>query len=65
MGLVLVCVVRILHDDWSITLGENKSNRALKHLVAMLPTTENVQKILLTDVTFRIDLPFGLFSRGM
>ena len=36
MGLVLVCVVRILHDDWSIRLGENRPARALKHLAAIL-----------------------------
>ena len=26
----------ILHDDWSIRLGENRPNRALMHLAAML-----------------------------
>ena len=36
MGLVLTFVVRMLHDDWSISLGENRPDRALKHLVAML-----------------------------
>ena len=36
MGQVLACVVRILHDDWSIRLGENKPDEARKHLVAML-----------------------------
>ena len=36
MGLVLTCVVRILHDDWSISLGENRPDRALKNLAAML-----------------------------
>ena len=28
--------MRILHDDWSIKLGENRSGHGLKHLVAML-----------------------------
>ena len=37
MSLALACVVIILHDDWSISLGENRRNRGLKHLVAMLP----------------------------
>ena len=36
MGLVLACVVRILHDDWSIRLGENRPDEARKYLVAML-----------------------------
>ena len=36
MGLVVVCVVRILHDDWPIRLGENRFDRVLKHLAAML-----------------------------
>ena len=36
MGLVLACVVRILHDDRSIRLGENRPRRVLKHLAAML-----------------------------
>ena len=36
MGLVLACVVRILHDDWSIRLGENRLDMVLKHLGAML-----------------------------
>ena len=39
MGLnlaVAACVVRILHDDWSIRLGENISEQALKHLAAVL-----------------------------
>ena len=35
MGLVLACVVRILHDDWSIRMGENRLDRVLKHLVSM------------------------------
>ena len=26
----------ILHDDWSIRLGENRPDRALTHLIAML-----------------------------
>ena len=26
----------IMHDDWSIRLGENRPDRALKHLTAML-----------------------------
>ena len=26
----------ILHDDWSIKLGENRPDKALKHLAAML-----------------------------
>ena len=36
MGLVLARVVRILHDDWSIRLGENRLDRALKNFAAML-----------------------------
>ena len=28
----------ILHNDWSIRLGENRPDRALKHLVTMLLT---------------------------
>ena len=28
-------MVRILHDDWSIRLGENRSDQPLKHLAAM------------------------------
>ena len=36
MDLVLACVVRMLHDDWSIRLGENIPYRVLKRLVAML-----------------------------
>ena len=36
MGLVIACVVRILHDDCSIRLGENRRDRALKHLAAMI-----------------------------
>ena len=36
MGLALACVVRMLHDDWSIRLGENRPYRALKHLSGML-----------------------------
>ena len=36
MGLALACVVRILHDDWSIRLGENRLHMVLKHLATML-----------------------------
>ena len=36
MGLVLACVVRILHDDWSIRLGENRTDGVRQHLAAML-----------------------------
>ena len=36
MGLVLACLVRILHDDWSIRLGENRPDGVLKHLAAIL-----------------------------
>ena len=35
MDLLLARVVRILNDDWSIKLGENGSDRALKHLATM------------------------------
>ena len=35
-GLVLASVVRILHDDWPIRLGENRPDRVLKHLSAVL-----------------------------
>ena len=36
MGLVLACMLRILYDDWSSKLGENRSGRVLNHLAAML-----------------------------
>ena len=36
MGLALACVMIIMHDDWSIRLGENRPDRALIHLAAML-----------------------------
>ena len=36
MGLALTCVVRLLDDDWSIRLGENKLCMVLRHLGAML-----------------------------
>ena len=36
MGLVLACVVRILCGDRSIKLGENRSDRFLKRLLAIL-----------------------------
>ena len=39
MDLVLACVVRILQDDWSIRLGENRLDRVLKHFVTMLPNS--------------------------
>ena len=29
-------MVRILHDDWSIRLGENTPDQTLKHLAGML-----------------------------
>ena len=29
-------MIRFLHDDWSIRLGENRSDQPLKHLAAML-----------------------------
>ena len=35
---LIACVVRILHDDWSIRLGENghdQSSQPIKHLAAM------------------------------
>ena len=44
MSLVLACVVRIMHDNWSIRLGENRPDRALKHLAAML-YTEHIKTI--------------------
>ena len=31
----------ILHDDWLIRLGENRPDKALKHLAAMLWYTVN------------------------
>ena len=37
MSPVLACVVKILHDDWSIRSGENRPDRVLTHLAAMLP----------------------------
>ena len=36
MDLALACVVLILRDDWSIWSGENRLDRVLKHLAAML-----------------------------
>ena len=36
MGLALACVARILHDNWSMRLGENRLDMVLKHLAAML-----------------------------
>ena len=33
MGLVLACVVRILHDDWSIRLGENRPDQSSQAFV--------------------------------
>ena len=41
MGLVLACVVRILHDDWLASMGENRPDRVLKHLAAMLTRNTN------------------------
>ena len=41
VALVVISLVRILHDDWSIRLGENRPDRALKHLVAMLVAIPN------------------------
>ena len=35
-GLVSTFVVRIWHDDWSIRLGDNRPDKVLKHLAAML-----------------------------
>ena len=35
MGLVLACMIRVLLDDWSIRLGENRPGRVLKHMAAM------------------------------
>ena len=42
MDLVLACVVRILHDDWSIRLGENRPDRVLKHSADMLLSPANL-----------------------
>ena len=36
---------RILHDDWSIRLGENRPDRALKHLAAVLRNTAVLLKL--------------------
>ena len=36
MGLVLACMVIILHDDWSIRSGINGPDMACSHLAAML-----------------------------
>ena len=33
-------MVRILHDDWSIRLGEYRSCQPLKHLAAMVDKAE-------------------------
>ena len=35
-GLVLACVVRILHDNWLTSLRENRPDMVLKHLAVML-----------------------------
>ena len=45
MGLVLGCMVRILHDDRSIRLGQNRPDRVLKHLVAMLLQRDLMQAV--------------------
>ena len=42
MDLVLACVVRIMHNDWLIKLGENRPDRVLKHLEAMLGKYETI-----------------------
>ena len=35
MGLVLACVFRILHDDWSTRLGESRRDRVV-HGISIL-----------------------------
>ena len=50
MGLPLACVVKILHDYWSIRLGENRPYRALKHLAAMLSPGLLARKISLLSL---------------
>ena len=58
LNLAMERMARILHDDWSIRLGENRSDQssqANKHLVAMLIIShqtnhDSIEKyIVLTD----------------
>ena len=37
---------RILHDDWSISLGENRSDQPHKRLAATLTNLVYIQKLL-------------------
>ena len=44
MSLILACVVRVLHDDWSTRLGENRLDTVIKHLAAMPPFIHRFSK---------------------
>ena len=35
-------MVRALHDDWSIRLGENRSDQTVKHLAAVLVSKQSL-----------------------
>ena len=67
-GPALACAVRILHDGWSIKLGENRPDRALQHLLAILTTCVFVLVLILS--TYRtgenctiISLPLVVVSQ--
>ena len=42
-------MVIILHDDWSIILGENRSDQPLKHLAAILTFANSREEIIDKD----------------
>ena len=57
----------ILHADWSIRLGENRPDRALKHLAAMLSQvkySEFTQALHAPELTL-ISSKFGCFCRTL
>ena len=46
----------MVHDDWSIRLGENRPDRDLKHLAAILTVSklvDDVSKILIEMIKRR------------
>ena len=58
MGLVLACVARIMHGDWSIRLGENRPDRAIKHLAAMLMNTQYTYNASSNDGVHEVESGF-------
>ena len=54
-------MVRVLHDDWPIGLGENTSYQTLKHLAAML---YSLLRINIFQVRFKITqfFVYGTYS---